>query len=71
MGSANGCCCGVVIGFIAALLVIAAIGFGIYCWNNPEAKESSIEIIDRQWHSVKSGIDSGIDNLKNSPEKVD
>lgn len=69
MGSVNGCCCGVVIGFLVAVLVLAAAGFGIYCWVNPEAKESSIELIDRQWNSVKSGVDDGIGHLKNMPDK--
>ena len=65
MGMTDGCCCGVIAGFILALLVGAAATLGIYCHVNPDAKEKCI----MYWEKVKNGGDQLVRQLPESENK--
>ena len=53
----SGCCLGLVLGFITAIVLAVAAAFGIYCYFTPGAREQSREIIERKWNDIKSGGD--------------
>lgn len=60
-----GCCLGVIFGFVLALLILVAAGFGIYCYFNPEARNSSINVVENQWIRIKTGGDGLIEQSRN------
>ena len=62
--SSCGCCLGVVFGFFLALLILVAAGFGVYCYFNPEARNSSIHVVEHQWIRIKSGGDELIEQSR-------
>ncbi|MCQ2378154.1 MAG: hypothetical protein MJ016_02955 [Victivallaceae bacterium] len=64
MGLSDGCCCGVIAGFVLALFVAVAAVFGIYCYTNPDAKDRCIVY----WEKVKSGGDQLVRQIP-EPEK--
>ena len=63
-----GCCLGVIFGFILGLTILIAAGFGIYCYFNPEARNSSINIVENQWIKIKSGGDDLIEQSRSVGE---
>lgn len=64
MGTINGCCCGTIVGFLAAVVLAAAAVFGIWCWSDPEAKRNSTEFIERKWQDIKGGGDAAVESLR-------
>ena len=62
-----GCCCGIIVGMVLAVLLSCAAAFGIYCYFNPEARESTVNVIEKKWDKVKSGGDEMIDKAKSLP----
>lgn len=66
-----GCCCGVIVGMILAVLLSCAAAFGIYCYFNPEARETTVVVIEKKWDKVKSGGDEIIDKAKSLPAEPD
>ena len=50
-----GCCCGLVVGFILALVLLVAASFGIYCYFNPDAMEQSRSVVVDSWGELKAG----------------
>ena len=57
----SGCCLGLILGFITAIVLAVAAAFGIYCYFTPSAREQSREIIERKWNDIKSGGDKLIE----------
>ena len=57
----SGCCLGLILGFITAIVLAVAAAFGIYCYFTPGAREQSREIIERKWNDIKSGGDKLIE----------
>ncbi len=37
-----GCCCGVLAGCLTAILLVAAVGFGLYVYFNPTARQEGL-----------------------------
>ena len=64
-----GCCLGVIFGFVLALVILVAAGFGIYCYFNPEARNSSINVVENQWIKIKSGGDELIEQSRGVGEQ--
>ena len=62
-----GCCCGVIVGIILTVLICCAAAFGVYCWFNPEARNSAVGVVEKKWDKVKDGGDELIDKAKNLP----
>lgn len=60
-----GCCLGVIFGFVLALAILVAASFGIYCYFNPDARNSSINVVESQWIKIKSGGDELIVQSRN------
>ena len=57
----SGCCLGLILGFITAIVLAVAAAFGVYCYFTPGAREQSREIIERKWSDIKSGGDKLIE----------
>ena len=57
----SGCCLGLILGFITAIVLAVAAAFGIYCYFTPGAREQGREIIERKWNDIKSGGDKLIE----------
>ncbi len=66
MGTINGCCCGTLIGFLLAVILAAAAVFGIWCWVDPEAKNSSTEFIEKKWQDIKGSGDAAVETLRDN-----
>ena len=64
MGTVNGCCCGVFLGIILAVVLSAAAAFGIWCYVDPEAKSETVEFFDRHWQNVKDSGDEVVSEMK-------
>lgn len=56
--------CGVLCGFILALLLGAALFYFFYLRKNPEVTAESIEKIETQWDKTKDTGDKVIENMK-------
>lgn len=59
----SGCCLGLILGFIAAIVIAVAAAFGIYCYFTPSAREQGREIIKGKWEKVKSDGDRLIESV--------
>ena len=57
----SGCCLGLILGFITAIVLAVAAAFGVYCYFTPGAREQSREIIERKWNDIKTGGDKLIE----------
>ena len=53
----SGCCCGVIVGMVLAVLIAGVGTIAVYCWINPEARKSGMSSIERVWSNVKAGGD--------------
>ena len=60
----SGCCCGIIVGFVLAILLLCAAGFGIYCWFVPEARNNSLINVETTWTQVKEGGDAMIEKAR-------
>ena len=58
-----GCCCGIVVGFLLALVLMAAAGFGIYCYFTPEARDQGRAVLEVKWNEIKSGGDQLVEKV--------
>ena len=67
--SSCGCCLGMIFGFILALAILVAACFGVYCYFNPDARNSSIDVVETQWGKIKSGGDEIIEHSRNVGEQ--
>ncbi len=70
LGGNTGCCCGLVLGFLLALLLMAAAAFGIYCWFVPEARSRSIQQVEVTWEQVKDGGDAMVEKARSASPSV-
>ena len=64
----SGCCCGIIIGFVLAILLLCAAGFGVYCWFVPEARNNSLSKVESTWSHVKEGGDAMIEKAREASE---
>jgi len=64
------CCAGLIAGFIAAVAVAAAAVFGVYCYFDPEARNESVDIVEKKWEMVKDGGDELINKARSSEPAV-
>ena len=62
----GGCCCGIIVGFVLAILLLCAAGFGVYCWFVPEARNNSLTKVETTWSHVKEGGDAMIEKARAS-----
>ncbi len=65
-----GCCCGIIVGFILALLLSAAAAFGIYCYFTPEAREQGRAVLVMKWSEFKDSGDQLVEKVGRSEEVV-
>lgn len=63
-----GCCCGLLAGCFTAILLVAAICFGLYVYFNPTAREEGLSAAESAWSQVKSGVDDTFDRAKQQGE---
>ena len=59
-----GCCCGVLAGCLSAILLVAAVGFGLYVYFNPTARQEGLNAAESAWTQVKTGVDDTLDRAK-------
>ena len=60
----SGCCCGVIVGLVLAV-VLAAVGtLAFYYWKNPEACKESVASVEKAWKNIKAAGDSVIEWAK-------
>ncbi len=64
MKGSLGCCCGLVAGCLTAILLVAAIGFGLYVYFNPDARKEGLSAAESAWTQVKTGVDDTFDRAK-------
>lgn len=64
MKGSLGCCCGLVAGCLTAILLVAAIGFGLYVYFNPDARKEGLSAAESAWSQVKTGVDGTLDRAK-------
>lgn len=62
-----GCCCGVIVGIVLAILLCCAAAFGVYCWFNPSARRTAVNAVEKKWDKVKNEGDGLIDKAKGAP----
>ena len=67
-----GCCCGIIVGFVLALVLSAAAAFGIYCYFTPEAREQGKTVLVNTWNDFKTGGDQLVEkvNREDAPASV-
>ena len=58
MGSFDSCCVGFIFGLILALLLVVGAVFGLCCAVNPELKNATVEMVDKQWNNLKSNFEN-------------
>ena len=58
------CCCGVVAGFVLAMILSAALCWYFYAKNDPEAAAENIEEVEEKWENIKNGGDEVIKKVK-------
>jgi hypothetical protein len=60
----SGCCCGVIVGFILAVVLAVTGTVVIYYWMNPAALKESAVTVEKVWNDVKKAGDSVVDWAK-------
>lgn len=63
-----GCCCGLMAGCLTAILLVAAIGFGLYVYFNPTARKEGLNAAESAWTQVKTGVDDTLDRARKQGE---
>jgi len=58
------CCCGVVAGFVLAMILSAGLYWYLYAKNDPEAAAENIEEVEEKWENIKDGGDEVIKKVK-------
>lgn len=64
-GRIASCGLGMIIGFIAALALVALAAFGVYRHFSPQARRHCREMVERKWNELKSSGDELIN--RNAP----
>ena len=64
-----GCCCGVIVGIVLVILVCCAAAFGVYCYFNPEVRDSAVDVVEEKWDKVKDNGDELINKAKSLPRE--
>lgn len=64
MKGSLGCCCGLLAGCFTAILLVAAICFGLYVYFNPTARREGLSAAESAWTQVKSEVDDTLDRAK-------
>ena len=64
-GRIASCGLGMIIGFIAALALVAVAAFGVYRHFSPQARRQCRQMIERKWNELKSSGDELIN--RNAP----
>ena len=62
-----GCCCGVIVGIVLSILILCAAAFGVYCYFNPEARNSAVVVVEKKWDQVKNEGEELIEKAKKTP----
>ncbi len=70
MKSATGCCCGVIVGCVLAVILLGLAAMGLYFYFNPEARQQGVSAAESAWGQVKTGVDSGIEKVKQEERQV-
>ena len=63
------CCCGLITGFILALLCAGGIYYYFYCKENPGAAAAGMQKVESSWEATKAAGDKAISTVK--PHIVD
>ncbi len=58
------CCCGLITGFILALLCAGGVYYYFYCKENPEAPAEGMQMIETGWEATKNAGDKAISTVK-------
>ena len=55
----SGCCCGIIAGLSLSLClgVVGTVAF--YFWKNPEARQNTVNMIEKNWDNLKTLTDLG------------
>ena len=51
-----GCCCGVIVGIVLTVFILCAAAFGVYCYFNPEARNSAVNVVEKKWDKVMNWV---------------
>ena len=63
----SGCCCGVIVGMVLAVLLAVAGTVAVYCWINPDARKSGVSTVEKSWNSFKDFGDDLIAKARKAP----
>ena len=58
------CCCGLITGFLLALLCAGGVYYYFYCQQHPEAPEESMAKVEQSWEKTKNVGDQVISTVK-------
>ena len=58
------CCCGLITGFVLALLCAGGIYYYFYCKENPGASADGMQKVESSWQAIKDGGDKAISTVK-------
>lgn len=64
------CCCGLITGFILALLCAGGVYYYFYCKENPEASAAVRQTAESSWEATKAAGDSSWEATKAAGDKV-
>ena len=59
-----------VVGIVLVLLIFCAAAFGVYCYFNPEARNSTINAVEEKWDKVKESTDKKWDKVKDNGDEL-
>ena len=51
--SGSGCCCGIIVGIFFSILLALVGTIAVFCWYNPEIRQSGVSAIEKTWTEVK------------------
>ena len=66
----SGCCCGVIVGMVLAVLLAVTGTVAVYCWMNPEARRAGVSTVEKTWDSIKRFGDDMIGQVKSESVSV-
>lgn len=58
------CCCGLIAGFVLALLCAGGVYYYFYCKENPGASADGMQKVENSWKAIKDGGDKAISTVK-------
>ena len=59
-----GCCLGMIFVLVLSVGILIAAAFGIYCYFNPDARNTSIDVVETQWVKIKTEGDDLIEQSR-------